>query len=487
MHEPGETEDAATILSSLEEARAERVRLAGLGRWSEADETALRALRDALSAASPKIVGPDLAGLVYVAGSPRPGYQVRSRRVAVPPARLAATSAMSLVNRGRERSAAVEAAQRALASFAWEDLGTFWYAVLALVYSEELDAAKEHLHRALKLSGWGASHPHRSAMTVLQARIAGLSGEPVRAVHLLENALRRGVFVQFAEVAVAWAVQASVDLGELDRAENLLFAHGFGHGLDEVTDKAEVLAARGALREASGRPQSAYEDFTESGRVLAEWGVTNPAVICWRSRAALSAAATDRRSLAHSLADEELVQARRWGTSAAIGSARRAVALVSGEDRDIEEFEKAIDQLEQSRARGTLMRARYELGIRLTLRGRTQEGRSALTAARDTALSLGSDVWVTRVDEAMRRWATDGNVVILTSREARVLNLAQAGLGNREVAERLRLTNSTVEFHLSNIYRKLGISGRSDLSSILVPVFDGEPRKPGTEDPTATR
>ncbi|WP_410604778.1 helix-turn-helix transcriptional regulator [Amycolatopsis sp. lyj-90] len=404
----------------------------------------------------------------------------------MPQARLAATAAISLVNRC-ERQAAVDAAHRALAGSSWDDLGTFWQAVLALLYAGEVDAAHEQLERVQKRSGWEVSHPHRSAVTVLRARAASLSGEPAVAARLLSDALRRGVFPQFTEVAVAWAVLALADLGELERGENLLFAFGFGHAIEKASDRAEILAARGVLREAAGRQQSAYEDFTAAGRVLVEWGVTNPAVIGWRSQAALCAAATERRSLARSLADDELLQARRWGTSHAIGSSLRAAALVSEDGRDIEMLTAAIGHLRRARARGTLLRTSYELGLKSALAGRVEESRAALEEARETARYLGSRVWVDRVDEASRRWVVTSAGKRLTTREREVLSLAQVGLGNREVAERLRLANSTVEFHLSNIYRKLGISGRNELRSILFPVStDQTPRSVGDrEDPPA--
>ncbi|MFI7123145.1 LuxR C-terminal-related transcriptional regulator [Amycolatopsis sp. NPDC049868] len=384
---------------------------------------------------------------------------------------MTATCAMLLVNRGCEPEAVVGMAHRALKSYGWRDLGTFWYSVLALAYVGDWDAARSYLDRAMARSGWDASHPHGSALTVLRARVAGLSGEPAAAWQLLDGALKRGVFPQFAEVAVAWAINALVDLGELERADDLLLAQDFGRALDSVIDRAEVFAARGALHEAAGRPQVAYEDFAASGRELAGLGVTNPAVIAWRSQAALCAAVTERRSIALSLANEELFHARRWGTPQAIGTALRAVALVAEEGRDIELLEEAVGLLDRGDARSTLMRAQYELAIKHGLRAHDEEGRTALQASRDAAVSMGSKVWVSRIDEVTRRWAVADAEGKLTSQELKVMNLARAGLGNKEIASRLHLVNSTVEFHLSNVYRKLGISGRNELRSIMVPVL----------------
>ncbi|MCZ0983331.1 helix-turn-helix transcriptional regulator [Streptomyces diastatochromogenes] len=57
----------------------------------------------------------------------------------------------------------------------------------------------------------------------------------------------------------------------------------------------------------------------------------------------------------------------------------------------------------------------------------------------------------------------------LTAQEARIGQLARAGYSNREIAETLFLAVRTVEFHLSSVYRKLGISGRRELHSVLGP------------------
>lgn len=50
----------------------------------------------------------------------------------------------------------------------------------------------------------------------------------------------------------------------------------------------------------------------------------------------------------------------------------------------------------------------------------------------------------------------------LTDREMQVLNLVAAGRRNREIAELLKVSVKTVEFHLSNILGKLGAQSRTE-------------------------
>ncbi len=52
----------------------------------------------------------------------------------------------------------------------------------------------------------------------------------------------------------------------------------------------------------------------------------------------------------------------------------------------------------------------------------------------------------------------------LTAREKEVVALARTGLGNREIAARLHLSERTVETHLAHIYSKLGVEGRRELA-----------------------
>jgi DNA-binding CsgD family transcriptional regulator len=56
----------------------------------------------------------------------------------------------------------------------------------------------------------------------------------------------------------------------------------------------------------------------------------------------------------------------------------------------------------------------------------------------------------------------------LTASERGVVDLVAAGLSNRVAAQQLFLAPTTVSFHLRNIYRKLDVGGRVDLTSLAI-------------------
>ena len=68
---------------------------------------------------------------------------------------------------------------------------------------------------------------------------------------------------------------------------------------------------------------------------------------------------------------------------------------------------------------------------------------------------------------ARPRTAALSGVESLTPSERRVAALAAGGLANREIAQELFVTPKTVEVHLSNAYRKLGIRSRRELAGAV--------------------
>src|SRR5471030_455453 len=74
----------------------------------------------------------------------------------------------------------------------------------------------------------------------------------------------------------------------------------------------------------------------------------------------------------------------------------------------------------------------------------------------------------------------------LSNREAEVAELVTKGLSNKEVANQLFVTEKTVKFHLTNIYKKMNVKSRAQLIVWCLPHFGFvEKEEKPTVDPTA--
>jgi non-specific serine/threonine protein kinase len=93
-------------------------------------------------------------------------------------------------------------------------------------------------------------------------------------------------------------------------------------------------------------------------------------------------------------------------------------------------------------------------------------GEDPYTAAyrRGTGLSLAGAIAVARGEEPALG-DQDASARPLTRREKEIAGLVAAGLGNREIAERLFLSKRTVDSHLEHIFAKLGFSSRTQLAN----------------------
>lgn len=57
---------------------------------------------------------------------------------------------------------------------------------------------------------------------------------------------------------------------------------------------------------------------------------------------------------------------------------------------------------------------------------------------------------------------------MLSPRELEVLEMASLGLTNRQIAQRLYVTVHAVKFHLAGVYRKLGVSNRTEAAAVYL-------------------
>lgn len=73
----------------------------------------------------------------------------------------------------------------------------------------------------------------------------------------------------------------------------------------------------------------------------------------------------------------------------------------------------------------------------------------------------------------------------LSNREAEVAELVSKGLSNKEVANQLFVTEKTVKFHLTNIYKKMNVKSRAQLIVWCLPhlgFVESEPAQPARQE-----
>jgi len=116
-------------------------------------------------------------------------------------------------------------------------------------------------------------------------------------------------------------------------------------------------------------------------------------------------------------------------------------------------------------------RTRLAFGERLRRSGQRVKAREQLRTAVDAFDRLDARVWAERArkelaatGETVRRPRTAGTLADLTPQEYQVAQTVVRGSTNRETASSLFLSTKTVEFHLGNVYRKLGVRNRTELA-----------------------
>src|SRR4051794_23756741 len=231
--------------------------------------------------------------------------------------------------------------------------------------------------------------------------------------------------------------------------------------------------ARGEVCAALGDAETAVAHFVKAGQLAPDAGVD---VLPWRAGAALAQLRNGDARAAGDLAREHVDLARRGGTPYAMAGALRALAAVdAGPDR-IQHLLRARAVLAGTQAERLAAQIDTDLAGLLLLTHAPDAEDRALALLRSAEDHAGrQELWplqgrvrrlLDRLGEQPRKVQTEA-MAALTVSERRVARMAADGLTNRQIAGELVVTVKAVEWHLSHVYRKLGISSRGSLSETL--------------------
>jgi DNA-binding CsgD family transcriptional regulator len=251
-------------------------------------------------------------------------------------------------------------------------------------------------------------------------------------------------------------------------------------------DECRALAAE-SLEHASARRLGVVSEYAlwslallelglgQAGEALRRGrGITGTMVVFW---SALDRIEASIRAGEQDLAREWLGTFERWAASDAVAWAQAVVlhcqALLAGEEEEAESlFASALEA--HAQAARPFERARTELAFGEFLRRtrRRIEAREHLRAALESFETLGAKLWAERARVELRasgqtaRRRDPSTREDLTSQELQIARFVAEGLTNREVAAQLFLSPRTVDFHLRNVFRKLGITARTQLARL---------------------
>lgn len=131
-------------------------------------------------------------------------------------------------------------------------------------------------------------------------------------------------------------------------------------------------------------------------------------------------------------------------------------------------FEDAVEMLRYAGMPAYYARCLYEYGLAARRYGRRNKAAEIMHLAAELYGSMGAWAMLRRC-QAEQQIATAEHPAstLLTAHEREIAHMAASGETNSGIARQLNLSTKTIEYHLTRVYKKLGVNRRADLGSAL--------------------
>ncbi|WP_157555338.1 helix-turn-helix transcriptional regulator [Nocardia crassostreae] len=235
------------------------------------------------------------------------------------------------------------------------------------------------------------------------------------------------------------------------------------------------LSAYGEHCLATGRAEDALRHIRRCGNLMHEWNLDFAWLVPWRNELAAAWLALGQQWQAQTFVTAHLdliggAEAHHSG-----GTALRLLAATSDAHRRVVLLRRAVALLRAGADEVELATALTDLSEAYRAIGDVDRARPLLREAARLAEGAGAQVLRGRLrgvrplpEPATAPVAATARLEALSPAERRVAELAAHGRRNREIAAELDITTSTVEQHLTRVYRKLSVARRSELRFALV-------------------
>jgi DNA-binding NarL/FixJ family response regulator len=328
---------------------------------------------------------------------------------------------------------------------------------------------------------------------ILTARqVQVIRNEGALTVLPLTLSTRVGVHLFAGELATAASLleelEAVVDVTESQAIPNgpIAVAAFRAHGEDalRLVERTVVdLVSRGEGMALSMARWASAVLYNGTGRYVeaftaAEDALENPYELWfspWATVEFIEAASRTRKHAAAGPALDRLVQSTEAsGTEWALAVQARCRAVLRTDKSAEDLYREAIDRLLPTSLRLDTARTRLLYGEWLRREHRQRDAREQLRTAHELFSGFGMEGFARRAESELRatgekaRKRSVETRDTLTPQEERIAELAAQGATNKEIAAQLYISPATVEYHLRKIYRKHGVSSRTQLARRLL-------------------